>query len=118
MKNENISTKYLDGLRTIGCLMVLVYHLSFFLPGTGVGKITRGGYAVTYFLILSGMVMVISFYKNKRNRKSTVPSTFRFIAHRYLRLLPTVAISVMAAYVIIHLGWTAYIDRKRSIVRT
>lgn len=113
MKNESISTKYLDGLRTIGCLMVLIYHLSFFLPGTGIGKFTRGGYAVTYFLILSGMVMVISFHK--RNRESTVPSTFRFIAHRYLRLLPTVAISVVASYVIIHFGWTAYIDQVYAI---
>ena len=113
MKNESISTKYLDGLRTIGCLMVLIYHLSFFLPGTGIGKLTRGGYAVTYFLILSGMVMVLSFHK--RNIKPSVPSTLRFIAHRYLRLLPTVAISVMAAYAIIYLGWTAYIDQVYAI---
>ena len=49
MKNEAISTKYLDGLRAIGCLMVLIYHLSFFLPGTGIGKITRGGMQLATF---------------------------------------------------------------------
>ena len=49
--------------------------------------------------------MVFSFHK--KNTKPTVAVALRFCVHRYLRLLPTVAISVMLAYVVIRFGWNA-----------
>ena len=96
--NENVSTKYLDGLRVIGAFTVLWFHLGFFLPGSGMGRIFFGPYAVTYFLILSGFVMSLSFFRKKKTR--SVNETWVFFGRRYMRLVPTALICTLFCFAV------------------
>ena len=102
--NEGVSTKYLDGMRLFGCLSVLWFHLGFFLPGSGIGRIFYGPYAVTYFLILSSFVMALSFFKKGKTRSAD--ATWVFFGRRYMRLTPVALIATLFAFAVVR--WFPY----------
>ena len=113
---------YLDGLRGLASLSVVLFHMDFFF---GVSTSSSGGYgresiiwqyyrflfdgnfAVCIFFILSGYSLLIS-YNSNRNDNYLSSSAVK----RYLRLSPLVAFSVLLSYLLWNYGF--YLNKTAS----
>jgi peptidoglycan/LPS O-acetylase OafA/YrhL len=73
-------------------------HLEPWLHNTPLGLLLAGNFGVCIFFVMSGYVLVRPFFLSKRH-ELLVSAAVR----RYLRLMPPVAVSVLAAYVLLKL---------------
>lgn len=96
---------YWDGLRTIFCLVVVISHIFLaFYPNAPKPLKSMGNLAVIYFLFLSGGVLGLKTYIKTEQERFTIKDLFDYTLHRYLRLLPAVAVSVLLSTLIYVLG--------------
>lgn len=95
--------KYLDGLRLIFCIIVVIHHfLLAFCPDTTIFLYNDGNLAVVYFLLLSGFVTPLKiFYDKDVKKKKKTTKWLLFLKKRYLRLLPFVAISIIISFLLL-----------------
>ena len=112
---------YLEGLRGIAALMVVLYHFfAIFYPvittgpstgpshakllerlfyGLPLGFIQNGSFAVVIFFLLSGFVLSYNYFSKKSNKQLINQSL-----KRYIRLAIPVFVSVMVGYTLLYLG--------------
>lgn len=113
--------KYLDGVRGIACMMVILDHFLFcFYPTTIEGNpssahnhlelimaktplnvVYNGDLAVCIFFVLSGFVLSIPFFKTNDRQNFLARSAIK----RYPRLIIPTFASCLLAYGIMQLGW-------------
>ena len=94
---------YLDGLRGVAAVAVVIFHLNIFfsvlLPYEGLagiprmllGRLTNGNFAVCIFFVLSGYVLTVPFRRGKLDLGEAA-------VRRYFRLTPVAFASVMLSY--------------------
>ena len=64
---------YLDGLRGVFCIVVIIHHFMMaFFPNSPQILYNDGNMAVMYFLLLSGFVMPLNIFK--KNTKNDIKS--------------------------------------------
>lgn len=97
--------EYLDGLRGVAALAVVIFHMNIFfsiaLPYDGIlgllrlaqGRLTNGNFAVCLFFVLSGYVLTVPF-RTEARRKKLGEATVK----RYFRLTPVVFASVVISF--------------------
>src|SRR3954452_14504536 len=94
--------KYLDGIRAIAVLAVLMYHLSsFHFP---VPRMLGGYIGVDIFFVLSGYVITSVLIR----RDPRIPAVRRytaFMSARFRRLYPALLGVLLALLVVAGLGW-------------
>jgi len=96
MNNRPLYAPYIDGLRAIGVLSVIVYHLhAGWLPGGFVG--------VDEFFVISGFVVSISV---SDFGKTNLP---RFMLYFYARRLTRIAPALVICLLVTFVGWAAFI---------
>ncbi|WP_244099966.1 acyltransferase family protein [Burkholderia anthina] len=87
----------LEGLRGCAALLVVVYHMQFYLPGRGA---SRNGYlAVDLFFVLSGFVICSAY----GNRIGDTRQWLSFMVRRFGRLWPTHMVASVLYYVMLNL---------------
>ncbi len=101
---------YLDGIRGIAVLLVLMYHAwAFHLP---VPLRFGGGYiGVDVFFVLSGYVITSVLIHRDRDRP-TLQRYTRFIGARFHRLYPALVAMLVAVVVVVWAGWRPDADQS------
>lgn len=120
MMNKNIShVGYLDGLRGMACLSVVLSHMSIFIvPAFSKDGLfswdvykqillywVNGDFAVCIFFILSGYVLIMNYMKHPHEQYLA-----KAAMKRYFRLTPLAFTSVIASYVFLKYGWYSIAD--------
>lgn len=119
MMNKNGHVGYLDGLRGIACLAVVLSHMSIFIvPAFSKDGLFRwdvykqiplywvnGDFAVCIFFILSGYVLIMNYMKHPHEQYLAKAAT-----KRYFRLTPLAFASVIASYFFLRYGWYSIAD--------
>ncbi len=116
MENSGEKLPYMDGLRGLAALVVVIHHFSLAVfPAMVFGGATAmhyraeavvyhtplyllvaGNFAVTLFFLISGYVLSYKFFITGR-REIVISGAFR----RYFRLMPTVLVSVLISYLLL-----------------
>lgn len=98
-------THYLDGLRGVAALVVVIGHLDIFLgfilgyegwgnfAREGIGRAFNGNFAVCIFFVLSGYLLTMPSVRHGNGARAGEAA-----ARRYFRLTPIVLVSVILAY--------------------
>jgi peptidoglycan/LPS O-acetylase OafA/YrhL len=86
----------LDGWRAIAIIIVFLSH-------AGLGNLVPGGFGVTVFFFLSGL-LITSLMIVERERSGTL-SIGKFYLRRLLRLSPPLFITLAIVYLLTHLGY-------------
>lgn len=116
--SDSVRLRFLDGLRGWAALSVVIYHFLFaFLPyisnlsgpNRGLGEsfvhgswlyaCISGGYAVTIFFTLSGVVLSSAYFRRGQTEQVQASAI-----KRYVRLGVPAGVSALAAYVFMKLG--------------
>lgn len=95
---------YLDGLRGVFCIVVIIHHFMMaFFPNSPQILYNDGNMAVMYFLLLSGFVMPLNIFKKntKNDIKSIAKESCSYLKKRYIRLLPVVVSSIIISWFIL-----------------
>ncbi|MEM8322497.1 acyltransferase, partial [Morganella morganii] len=88
---DNVANKknldYIQALRAIAAMLVVLCHARDFLKGTEYEKIAHnlfwpGAFGVDLFFIISGFIIVYTSYNYNKN------DTLKFIKKRFLRVWP------------------------------
>lgn len=123
MLTEKHKLGYLEGIRGIAAIIVVLHHyiLAFYpamssaiesqihnetsyfeevMAQIPLNIFYNGGFAVCIFFILSGYVL-----SNKYHQSNDYKVLIQYATKRYFRLLVPVSVSVLLAYVFVHLGF-------------
>ena len=76
----------LDSLRAIGALMIVLFHLTYWLsfPEYLTAAHMRFGLAVQLFFLLSAFFIYYGYYDHLTNRREIK----KYLIHRFLRIAP------------------------------
>ena len=106
----------LNLFRFFAAITVVMFHFAYSIPPFDEGLLNRlignGHFAVTFFFVLSGFVMVLSNQKSNLNLYS---GKVRFWKKRAIRLLPLYYLGIIM-YVIFTLGVNKPIDWKEMLL--
>jgi peptidoglycan/LPS O-acetylase OafA/YrhL len=86
----------LDGWRAIAIIIVFLSH-------AGLGNLVPGGFGVTVFFFLSGL-LITSLMIVERENAGTL-SIGKFYLRRFLRLSPALLITLVGVYVLTYIGY-------------
>lgn len=98
--SANRDYDFIDGLRGIAILMVIVAHHFYYNPESHAlvryigGVISSGGYGVTLFFRLSGFLISWPFWKRKVTASETIVPRGYF-QRRFWKIYPPLAISIL-----------------------
>jgi peptidoglycan/LPS O-acetylase OafA/YrhL len=102
---------YLDGLRAIAVLLVIVYHTvrTANMSGPLARFLSHGNHGVDLFFVLSGFCLSYPTLAKLQRDKQTSFGVARFAAHRVVRIVPPYWLAIVAtllfAFVITRLGY-------------
>lgn len=118
-KNRGERIKYLQGLRAIACMVVVVHHyLMIFSPEVPQKFINDGHLAVMLFMLLTGIVIPFKTYENEAlvTVRDKCVESFRFVVKRYFRLLPLISISIVGSWILLKIN-QYYIQELSMILK-
>lgn len=91
MKNHQ-KLFFFEALRAVCCVIVILHHMSLaFFPNTIFVELFNGQACVIFFFSLTGFIL--RYQCKKRN-------IIRYMAERYVRLLPAILVSIFMAYLL------------------
>ena len=106
----------LNLFRFFAAIIVVLFHFAYCIPPFDEGILNRlignGHFAVTFFFVLSGFVMVLS---NQKTNLKLYTEKIRFWKKRAIRLLPLYYLAILM-YVIFTLGVKNPIDWKEMLL--
>jgi peptidoglycan/LPS O-acetylase OafA/YrhL len=108
---ERRRVHYLDGLRAIAVLLVVVYHTvrTANMPGPLARFLSHGNHGVDLFFILSGFCLSYPTLAKLRRDKQASFGIARYAAHRIVRIVPPYWLAIVATlifgFVITRLGY-------------
>lgn len=114
MKSEQNRSYYIDFLKFIFSFIIVVYHSHVFSSGFGHGIFNHGYYAVDFYFIVTGYLMMNSIYKEKEPKESIGEQTFTFIKNKIKKLLPNLIFSFIIGYILIYKDTLSTISRLFS----
>lgn len=111
MSNSNEREKYLDALRGIACLIVLLAHILSTIPSVGIRVSGCGKIGVWLFFVLSGFFVYYPWVKN--NKKFNWKDAFSFYIKRFFRIYPVYLVVLL---VCIFLKYVTTIDALKHLL--
>lgn len=106
----------LNLFRFFAAITVVMFHFAYSIPPFDEGLLNRlignGHFAVTFFFVLSGFVMVLS---NQKSNLKLYSEKIRFWKKRAIRLLPLYYLAIIM-YVLFTLGVNKPIDWKEMLL--
>ncbi len=84
----------LQALRALACIGVMLSHAGF--PARAVAG--SGAWGVSVFFVLSGFVMIYSYYGRGRIQSCSMKDSFRFVIGRIKKLYPLMIIAALPIY--------------------
>lgn len=106
----------LNLFRFFAAITVVMFHFAYSIPPFDEGLLNRlignGHFAVTFFFVLSGFVMVLS---NQKSNLKLYSEKIRFWKKRAIRLLPLYYLAIIM-YVLFALGVNKPIDWKEMLL--
>ncbi len=106
--SATVHLKYLDGLRGLTAMYVVIHHEALMAPRKGMSSIFKviffpfgyGRYAVDAFIVISGFCLILPIIKNGNNGKN-LDSFLVFYLKRAKRILPTYYIAMAISLLLI-----------------
>jgi peptidoglycan/LPS O-acetylase OafA/YrhL len=100
-KQENY---FIDFLRFIFSLCILVYHGWLFAGEYGSGILNGGFLSVDFFFIVTGYLMINSLNKNsnKKKKESIMHESFYFVWNKLKRLIPALIVTFIIGLIFIY----------------
>ena len=111
MSNSNEREKYLDALRGIACLIVLLAHILSTIPSVGIRVSGCGKIGVWLCFVLSGFFVYYPWVKN--NKKVNWKDAFPFYIKRFFRIYPVYLVVLL---VCIFLKYVTTIDALKHLL--
>ncbi|MFY9718427.1 MAG: acyltransferase [Candidatus Cybelea sp.] len=108
---ERHRVHYLDGLRAIAVLLVVVHHAvqAANTPGPLARFLSHGNHGVDLFFVLSGFCLSYPTLAKLRRDKQTSFGVARYAAHRVVRIVPpywlAIVVTLLFSFVITRLGY-------------
>ncbi len=107
---ESVSKNVLDGadfVRAVACLAVVWSHLGQRLSPENIPKwllelksfLMVGGYGVSAFFVLSGMLLALPFWKNYFAAK-TMPNLLEYAKRRFVRIAPGFYVALIVTFIV------------------
>lgn len=91
--------KYLDSLRGIACLIVLLAHIFATDPTFGIYASGCGKIGVWFFMVLSGILLVQTYLEDD-NKMVHIKDLPRFYSKKVLRMFPTYLFAIILAIIV------------------
>jgi peptidoglycan/LPS O-acetylase OafA/YrhL len=87
---------YIDGLRAVAVLLVMLFHARVHMPGVPLGHLfLEGTHGVDLFFVLSGFCLSVPTLQKLRDAGTTRFDLIAFAAKRFLRIFPPYAVAVV-----------------------
>lgn len=87
---------YIDGLRAVAVLLVMLFHARVHTPGVPLGHIfLEGTHGVDLFFVLSGFCLAAPTLRKLRSQGTARFDVGAFAAKRFLRIVPPYAVAVL-----------------------
>lgn len=103
-RQANSHIHSLQALRALACIAVMLSH-SAFISSSGINFVDGfGKWGVSVFLVLSGFVLMYSYYGKKRIEKASVFDNIKFAWKKIRGIYPLHIITTMAFVVFMFLG--------------
>lgn len=100
--NKNDRNYYIDFLKFIFSVIIVFYHSWVFSGTYGNGIFNNGYFAVDFYFIVTGYLLMNTINKEKSTRDSLGISTFKFIKNKFKRIIPYVILSFILGYIFIY----------------
>ena len=94
MKIEKKKLDSLQALRALACIGVMLSHAGF----SGRAVAGSGAWGVSVFFILSGFVMIYSYYGRGKIQSCSIKDSFRFAVSRIKKLYPLMIVASLPIY--------------------
>ncbi len=95
--NDGRRLDYIDGLRAVAVLLVMLFHSRVHAPGVTLGHVfLEGTHGVDLFFVLSGFCLSLPTLEKLRREGSLRFDIAAFAAKRVLRIFPPYAVAVLA----------------------
>jgi peptidoglycan/LPS O-acetylase OafA/YrhL len=87
---------YIDGLRAVAVLLVMIFHARVHMPGVPLGHLfLEGTHGVDLFFVLSGFCLSLPTLIKLRDARAVRFDLLGFAAKRFLRIFPPYAVAVV-----------------------
>ncbi len=95
-RNEAGRLGYIDGLRALAVLLVMLFHARVHAPGVALGFYREGSHGVDLFFVLSGFCLSMPTLEKLARAGSASFDLSLFAAKRVFRIVPPFAAAVLA----------------------
>lgn len=93
MKEKDEQNYFIEFLRFVFSIAILIYHSWLFIGIYGEGIFRRGYLGVDFYFIVTGYLMMNSLNRDKKKSKSILKESFDFVFKKYKRLFPALLVT-------------------------
>ena len=90
MKEKDEQNYFIEFLRFVFSIAILIYHSWLFIGIYGEGIFRRGYLGVDFYFIVTGYLMINSLNRDKKKSKSILKESFDFVFKKYKNCSPSV----------------------------
>lgn len=115
--NKNKENYFIDFLRFIFSISILIYHGRFFSSNVDNALLKYGNLAVDFYFIVTGYLMINSINKKKNNNNSSlIKETISFVYGKIKRIFPALVLTFFVGIIFVY-GKSFFLNPSLLIIK-